>query len=102
MEAIEYDPNRSVNLALIKFEDGVKAYILCPNGLRPGAKVVSGPDSPPDAKSSRLLIPQQFALLKTLPVRDLQPLGDSGVKRVADQMLAALEAPLSVNRSGLA
>jgi hypothetical protein len=61
-----------------------------------------GPDSPPDAKSSRLLIPQQFALLKTLPVRDLQPLGDSGVKRVADQMLAALEAPLSVNRSGLA
>jgi large subunit ribosomal protein L2 len=48
VEAIEYDPNRSVNLALIKYEDGVKAYILCPNGLRPGAKVVSGPDSPPE------------------------------------------------------
>jgi large subunit ribosomal protein L2 len=48
VQAIEYDPNRSVNLALIKYEDGVKAYILCPNGLRPGAKVVSGPDAPPE------------------------------------------------------
>jgi large subunit ribosomal protein L2 len=48
VEAIEYDPNRSVNLALIKYEDGTKAYILCPNGLRPGAKVVSGPDAPPE------------------------------------------------------
>jgi large subunit ribosomal protein L2 len=48
VQAIEYDPNRSVNLALIKFEDGEKAYILCPNGLRPGAKVVSGPDAPPE------------------------------------------------------
>jgi len=48
VEAIEYDPNRSVNLALIKYEDGTKAYILCPNGLRPGAKVVSGTDAPPE------------------------------------------------------
>src|ERR1700761_8055204 len=48
VEAVEYDPNRSVNLALIKYEDGVKAYILCPNGLRPGAKVYSGPESTPD------------------------------------------------------
>ncbi len=48
VEAIEYDPNRSVHIALIKYEDGIKAYILCPNGLRSGAKVVSGPDSPPE------------------------------------------------------
>lgn len=46
--AVEYDPNRSVHIALIEYPDGVKAYILCPNGLRPGAKVVSGPDSPPE------------------------------------------------------
>src|SRR6202451_590192 len=46
VEAIEYDPNRSVNIALIKYEDGTKAYILCPNGLLPGAKVVSGRDAP--------------------------------------------------------
>jgi large subunit ribosomal protein L2 len=48
VDAIEYDPNRSVNIALIKYEDGQKAYILCPNGLKVGAKVVSGPDSPPE------------------------------------------------------
>ncbi len=48
VEAIEYDPNRSVNIALIKYADGTKSYILCPNGLLPGAKVVSGPDAPPE------------------------------------------------------
>src|SRR5689334_10972841 len=39
VEAIEYDPNRSVHIALIKYEDGTKAYILAPNGLRVGATV---------------------------------------------------------------
>ena len=46
--AIEYDPNRSVHLALIQYEDGTKSYILCPNGLKVGQTVVSGPDAPPD------------------------------------------------------
>src|SRR5438270_5139570 len=32
--AIEYDPNRSVHIALIQYEDGTKSYILYPNGLR--------------------------------------------------------------------
>src|SRR4051812_32456015 len=48
VEAIEYDPNRSCNIALIKYEDGEKSYILAPNGLKVGATVVSGPDSPPE------------------------------------------------------
>ena len=39
--AIEYDPNRSANIALIEYEDGVKAYILAPEGLEVGAKVMS-------------------------------------------------------------
>jgi large subunit ribosomal protein L2 len=39
---IEYDPNRSANIALIQYEDGVKAYILAPQGLKDGDKVVSG------------------------------------------------------------
>ena len=39
---IEYDPNRSANIALIKYEDGEKAYILEPQGLTDGNKVVSG------------------------------------------------------------
>ena len=39
---IEYDPNRSANIALIEYEDGTKAYILAPVGLTDGDKVVSG------------------------------------------------------------
>ena len=39
---IEYDPNRSANIALIEYEDGTKSYILAPVGLKDGDKVVSG------------------------------------------------------------
>ena len=39
---IEYDPNRSANIALIQYTDGEKAYILAPEGLKDGDKVVSG------------------------------------------------------------
>ena len=39
---IEYDPNRSANIALIQYEDGEKAYILAPQGLTDGDKVISG------------------------------------------------------------
>lgn len=42
VKAIEYDPNRSAHLALIQYLDGVKAYILCPEGLKVGMKVLSG------------------------------------------------------------
>ena len=39
---IEYDPNRSANIALIEYEDGEKSYILAPIGLKDGDKVISG------------------------------------------------------------
>ena len=39
---IEYDPNRSANIALLQYEDGTKAYILAPQGLTDGDKVMSG------------------------------------------------------------
>ena len=39
---IEYDPNRSANIALIQYEDGTKAYIIAPLGLTDGDVVVSG------------------------------------------------------------
>lgn len=42
VEAIEYDPNRSPRIALLKYRDGEKRYILCPDGLRVGDEVVSG------------------------------------------------------------
>ncbi len=40
--ALEYDPNRSANIALLHYADGAKAYILAPDGLKPGDKVESG------------------------------------------------------------
>ena len=48
VESIEYDPNRSCHIALIKYDDGEKSYILAPNGLKVGAKVISGPDADPE------------------------------------------------------
>ena len=39
---IEYDPNRSANIALIQYEDGTKAYIIAPQGLTDGDVVISG------------------------------------------------------------
>ena len=39
---IEYDPNRSSNIALIEYEDGERAYILAPQGITDGSKVISG------------------------------------------------------------
>ena len=39
---IEYDPNRSSNIALVEYEDGTKSYILAPKGLTDGDKVISG------------------------------------------------------------
>ncbi|MGM9887032.1 MAG: 50S ribosomal protein L2 [Lactococcus sp.] len=42
---IEYDPNRTANIALIVYENGIKSYILAPKGLEVGMKVVSGPEA---------------------------------------------------------
>ena len=39
---LEYDPNRTAFIALIQYEDGVKSYIIAPDGLKVGDKVVSG------------------------------------------------------------
>lgn len=40
--AIEYDPNRSSDVALVNYADGEKRYILCPDGVKVGAKIISG------------------------------------------------------------
>jgi large subunit ribosomal protein L2 len=44
--SIEYDPNRSGRIALLKYRDGEHRYILAPEGLRPGAEVMAGRDLP--------------------------------------------------------
>ena len=43
--AIEYDPNRSARIALLNYADGEKRYILQPDGLKVGQKVMSGPEA---------------------------------------------------------
>ncbi|HZK84422.1 MAG TPA: 50S ribosomal protein L2 [Desulfosporosinus sp.] len=43
--SIEYDPNRSANIALLFYQDGLKTYILAPNGLQVDQMIVSGADA---------------------------------------------------------
>jgi large subunit ribosomal protein L2 len=45
VESIEYDPNRSANIALLHYADGEKRYIIHPKGLKVGDTIVSGPNS---------------------------------------------------------
>lgn len=42
IKAVEYDPNRSANIALVQYEDGVKTYIIAPKGIEVGQKIESG------------------------------------------------------------
>ncbi|MBM3832366.1 MAG: 50S ribosomal protein L2 [Verrucomicrobia bacterium] len=58
--AIEYDPLRSARLALLEYTDGEKRYIVAPNGLKVGAKLMSGAVAPPEIGNS---LP-----LKTVPI----------------------------------
>ena len=45
VKTIEYDPNRTANIALIAYVDGQKAYILAPEGLKVGQKIMNGPEA---------------------------------------------------------
>lgn len=45
---IEYDPNRSARIALVKYEDGEKRYIIAPNGLKVGQVIASGATAAPE------------------------------------------------------
>lgn len=45
VQAVEYDPNRTANIALLAYADGEKRYILAPQGLKVGMKVLTGPEA---------------------------------------------------------
>jgi large subunit ribosomal protein L2 len=47
VQSIEYDPNRSARIALIKYDDGEKSYILAPEGLKQGDALMSGESAEP-------------------------------------------------------
>ena len=48
VNSIQYDPNRSANIALLHYEDGEKRYILAPDGLKKGDRVESGVEATPE------------------------------------------------------
>ena len=45
VKSIEYDPNRTANIALVAYADGEKAYILAPIGLKVGQQIMNGPEA---------------------------------------------------------
>lgn len=47
VDSVQYDPNRTANVALLFYADGEKRYILAPEGMKAGDEVMSGPDAPP-------------------------------------------------------
>ena len=63
VERLEYDPNRSAHIALIKFADGERRYILAPKGVEVGTPISSGEDAP--------IKPGNALSLKSIPVGTL-------------------------------
>ncbi len=55
VKSIEYDPNRTGYIALLEYEDGEKRYILAPEGLKVGSKVLSGEGAPPNVGNALFL-----------------------------------------------
>ena len=64
--SIEYDPNRSANIALIHYADGEKRYILAPSGLTVGAVIEAGPDA--DMK-----VGNSLPLSRASPAKSVRP-----------------------------
>jgi large subunit ribosomal protein L2 len=80
--AIEYDPRRTARLALLEYKDGEKTYIIAPNGLQVGAKLMSGPTAPPEIGNSLPLraVPVGVPLhnLEIIPGRGAQMVRSAG------------------------
>jgi len=95
---IEYDPNRSANIALLHYVDGEKRYILAPVGLKPGTMVVSGSEAPLKPGNARQLgeIPPGM----TIHCMELQPGRGGAVARAAGQscVVRALEGDYALVR----
>ena len=69
--SIEYDPNRSANIALINYKDGEKRYIIAPNGLEVGAIIENGEGA--DIKVGNALPLQNIPVGTTIHCIELQP-----------------------------
>lgn len=80
--AIEYDPNRTARIALLQYEDGERTYIIAPDGLEVGAKLVSGESAPPETGNALPLkrIPLGSAIhnIELIPGRGAQMVRSAG------------------------
>ena len=91
---IEYDPNRTANIALLHYVDGEKRYIIAPKGLQQGAIVESGPNA--DIKPGNNLPLRNIPVGTTLNVC---PPAKSAVSMCAAALLSAKLATLSGSTS---
>ena len=71
VKSIEYDPNRTANIALIHYSDGVKSYILAPKGLEVGQVIESGKDA--DIKPGNTLALADIPVGTTIHNVELKP-----------------------------
>jgi len=81
--SIEYDPNRSARIALLHYADGEKRYILAPQGLRVGARLVSGPEAEPSVGNAMAL--QRIPLGTAVHNIELRPGGGGKLVRGAGE-----------------
>ena len=88
MVNLQYDPNRSANIALIEYEDGERRYILAPNGLKAGHIIMTGPDA--DILPGNCLpianipVGEEIHCIELYPGKGAQLVRAAGVGRSAD------------------
>jgi large subunit ribosomal protein L2 len=71
VERLEYDPNRSANIALVLYADGERRYILAPKGVSAGDALMSGPEAP--IKPGNVLPIRNIPVGTTIHAIELQP-----------------------------
>ena len=81
VKTIEYDPNRSANIALVAYADGEKRYILAPKGLKVGTELMSGADA--DIKVGNTLVLSDIPMGTTIHNIELKPGAGGQIARSA-------------------
>lgn len=71
LERLEYDPNRSAHIALLKYADGERRYIIAPKGMKVGDQLVSGEDAP--IKTGNALPMRNIPLGSTIHCIEMKP-----------------------------
>ncbi len=102
VERVEYDPNRTAHIALLKYADGERRYIIAPKGVRAGDQLVSGAEAPIKAGNSLPL--RNIPVGSTIHAIELKPGKGAQVARSAGaavQLVAREGAYVTVRlRSG--